>query len=102
MVLCYESPKQVKYYVYYFYVEILDHDALPDMSSKLRAQRYHVGSLCIYTIETGKCCKLELFFSENQSVNIYGKRLPMAVTLVNRALVTGDNSDLLMIVEHRI
>ena len=101
MVLCYESPRQVKYYVYYFYVEILDHDVLPDVSSKLRAQRYHVGSL-VSAIETGKCYKLELFFSENQSVNIYGKPLPMAVTLVKRALVTGDNSDLLIIVEHRI
>lgn len=42
-----------------------------------------------YMIETGKCCKLELFFSESQLLNIYWKPLLMAITLVNSALVKG-------------
>lgn len=45
MGLCYDSSREVKYFVYYFYIEILDNDVLLDSSSKLRAQGCHVGSL---------------------------------------------------------
>ena len=57
---------------------------------------------CIYMIEIGKCYKLELFFSESQLLNIYWKPLLMAITLVNSALAKGENSDLLITVEHRV
>lgn len=43
--VCYDSPREVKYFVYYSYIEILDNDILLDSSSKPCAQGRHVGSL---------------------------------------------------------